>query len=73
MRTPWSRCPLAGRCESCGDTADLAAYEADTLIGPLCLTLCRICAEDHCTPFFDAATATRRTLDHTEHLYPNGA
>ncbi|MEU7872810.1 hypothetical protein [Dactylosporangium sp. NPDC049140] len=73
MRTPWSRCPIAERCESCGATADLGVYEVDTLIGPLCLTFCRICAEDECTPPLDAPTATRRTLAHFQHLYPNGA
>lgn len=73
MRKPWSRCPVAERCESCGDTTDPDVYEVDTFLGPLCLTLCRICAEDGCTPRLDATEATRRTLDHLHHLDSNGA
>ncbi|MER7001696.1 hypothetical protein ABT297_01390 [Dactylosporangium sp. NPDC000555] len=74
MSTPRLPCPLAERCESCDDPTDLDVYEAKTLVGLICLTLCRICVEDECTPPLDAPGAVHRALIHREHLTatPNG-
>lgn len=67
-------CPVAELCESCGDSADLGVNEVRTLVGVLCLTLCRICVEDECTPPLDCPSAVRRALLHAGHLTttPNG-
>jgi len=74
MTTPQLLCPLASQCESCDDTTDLAVYEASTAVGVICLTLCRICVEDECSPPLGAPNAVRRALTHLQHLTatPNG-
>ena len=60
-------CPVLDSCESCGTPDDLAAVEADTPVGVLCLTLCGRCEDDHRTPRFAAVQAVHRVLDHCEH------
>jgi hypothetical protein len=67
-------CPIAGQCESCQDITDLGVYEAATPVGVICLTLCRICVDDECSPPLTAPSAVHRALIHLQHLTitPNG-
>ena len=60
-------CPVLAACESCGTPADLAAVEADTPVGTLCLTLCGACEEAHTPPRLGWGQAVERVLDHCEH------
>lgn len=60
-------CPVAGSCESCGTPDDLAAVEADTPVGVLCLTLCGDCEDARRAPRFAVVAAVYRVLDHCEH------
>lgn len=60
-------CPVADACESCGAPHGLAADEADTPAGVLCLTLCDPCAYAGRTPRLTPVQATYRVLEHGEH------
>jgi hypothetical protein len=60
-------CPVLDSCEGCGSPADLAAVEADSPVGVLCLTLCRDCQDADRAPMLTPVRAVYRVLDHAEH------
>ncbi|MPZ61592.1 MAG: hypothetical protein GEU93_09910 [Propionibacteriales bacterium] len=75
-----SPCRLGWACEGCGRPSprlnprrrvELATYEVDTRYGPLCMTLCGLCAAARRTPRLRAAEAALRALGHASHYtYP---
>jgi hypothetical protein len=61
-------CPVAQACESCrAATDDLAAEEADTPVGVICLTLCASCATTAVGPRLSCPEAVHRLLAHCAH------
>jgi hypothetical protein len=63
-KTPVLRCPVAGKCESCGAVQGLQVLEADTPVGVICLTLCDPCADAGRTPRLGLGAATGRAMAH---------
>ena len=64
-----SRCPVGVRCESCGtEGGNLEVETARSLLGVMCLTLCRRCAAfDDLVPVA-VGTAVRLVAQHAGHL-----
>jgi hypothetical protein len=60
-------CPVAAACQSCGARRGLAALEADTPVGVICLTLCDPCADAGRVPSLSCPAAARLALEHAAH------
>lgn len=61
-------CPLAPACEACARRGGArGVYTADTPPGPVCLTLCPICAEEETVPRWSLDTCARRVAAHCDH------
>ncbi|WP_106364808.1 hypothetical protein [Glycomyces artemisiae] len=60
-------CPVDDECASCSKGGDLAVYEADTVVGVICLTLCERCADRGELPRISVGGGARMVLEHCEH------
>jgi len=63
-----SNCPVGFRCESCGDTGEIAVPTPSTAVGVLCLSLCPRCSSSTVAPPVSVGTAVRLVMQHCGHL-----
>lgn len=64
-----TRCPVADQCATCAGTNDLSVATAETPVGVLCLTLCRVCVDDgERLPVMSFPRAIDLSLLHCGHL-----
>ncbi|MQA96012.1 MAG: hypothetical protein GEV11_15660 [Streptosporangiales bacterium] len=61
-------CPVCDLCESCAATEDLDVFEADSLVGTLCVTLCGSCHRMVLVPALSVGDAVRHVCAHAEHV-----
>jgi hypothetical protein len=62
-----SRCPLAKRCESCGERGDLELVTIGTPVGVYCFTVCAACVVAARFPK-DWVRTAELVCRHCEHL-----
>jgi hypothetical protein len=62
-----SGCPVARRCESCGQAAEVDVVTLDTVVGVYCLTVCGTCVAAAEFPT-DLHTTAMLVGRHCQHL-----